>query len=138
MAKASETRRNFIPFAKTIDALGKVSRSLQEERRKSSSTTDPTGRTFTAVQGLNLPTSFDTFQNIVASELQQFDSIALPSLPDYPINMDGEFHPFGFVRALENDLQNRNWQETWWDMSGGADERLVGISERQVDVLRIE
>lgn len=75
---------------------------------------------------MNLPTSFDTFQNLIASELPQFDSTAFPSLPDYPMNMDGELHPLGFVRALENDLQNRNWQDGWWDMNTGTDEQIVG------------
>lgn len=138
MANASVTRRNFVPLAKTIEALSKVSRSLQEERRKTFSASDPGGRTFTAVQGINLPTSFDTFQNIVANELPQFDSISFPSLPEYPMSMEGELHPFGFVRALENDLQNRNWQDGWWDMSSGTDERMVGNIEMQVGVPRSE
>lgn len=42
------------------------------------------------------------------------------------MGMDGDFEPFGFVRAMENDFMGRNWHEPWWDMNGDMDTGLGG------------
>ncbi|CAO2650629.1 Nn.00g019210.m01.CDS01 [Neocucurbitaria sp. VM-36] len=133
MAQACAVRQDFLPFAKTVNALNKVSRSLQDERRKDQSI-DGINEMSEATQlpphGVHLPTAtFDNFQDLVASELPQFDATSFPSLPDFPMTLDGDFHPLGFVRALENDFQNRNWHDNWWDLSGGAGEGMTGTSE---------
>ncbi|KAF1841025.1 uncharacterized protein K460DRAFT_371020 [Cucurbitaria berberidis CBS 394.84] len=125
MAQASTRRWDFFPFAKTINALNKVSRSMQDEKRAARATTamGGEGTHIPPMQGVNFPTSsLDNFQNLVASELPHFDAASFPSLPDFPMTLDGDFYPPGFVRALETDFQNRNWHDNWWDLSGGAGE----------------
>ncbi|KAH7388650.1 hypothetical protein BKA66DRAFT_460438 [Pyrenochaeta sp. MPI-SDFR-AT-0127] len=125
MAQSCAQRRNFLPFVKTIDALNKVSRSLQDEKRKYQSMGEQGASALSQQQGFNLPVStFDDFRNLVANELPQFDAATFPSLPDLSMALDGDFHPLGFVRALENDFQNRNWHNNWWDLSGGDGEML--------------
>lgn len=131
MAQACELRQDFLPFVKTVNALNKVTRSLQDERRREKSTTGIGAMSEGSqmpLQGDNLPimATFDNFQNLVASELPQFDATSFPSLPDFPMTLDGDFHPLGFVRALENDFQNRNWHDNWWDLSGGAGGSMTG------------
>jgi hypothetical protein len=75
------------------------------------------------------PTSFDTIQNLMASELPDIDMSALSSMPDYTANMEGDFQSLGFFRALENDFVMRNWQPDWWDLGGGADVAMSQLPE---------
>ncbi|USP74175.1 uncharacterized protein yc1106_01449 [Curvularia clavata] len=122
--KACAQRRDMIPFAKTIDALNRVSRTLQDERRKemTPSLTNRVG--YTGTQGLNLmPTSFDTVQNLVATELPDFDMSNF-SVPTYLPDTESDFQSLGLFRALENEFVARNWQGNWWDLSGSVDERV--------------
>jgi len=119
MAQSCAERQDLIPFAKTINALNRVSRSLQDERRRGPATVDSSD---SVAQGMNMPpTSFDTIQNLMASELPDIDMSAFSSMPDYTANMDGDFQSLGFLRGLENDFVTRNWQTDWWDLGGGGD-----------------
>jgi len=135
MTEACVTHKDLAPFAKTINALNRVSRTLQEERRKSMTTPRDAGgggeaQYHNATQGRvnqhqqhQLPhTSFDTIQNLVANELPDFDMSAFASMPDFSMNVEGDFQSHGFFRALENDLVMKNWPTgDWWDLSGGGD-----------------
>jgi hypothetical protein len=122
MTQSCTERQDLAPFAKTINALNRVSRTLQDERRKGPATVE-SGES--VVQGLNMPpTSFDTIQNLMASELPDIDMSAFSSMPDYATNMDGDFQSLGFFRALENDFVTRNWQTDWWDLGGGVDGQM--------------
>lgn len=119
-----------VPFAKTIDALNRVSRTLQDERRKemTPSLTNRVG--YTGSSGLNLmPTSFDTVQNLVATELPDFDMSNF-SVPTYLPDTQGDFQSLGLFRALENEFIARNWQGTWWDLGGSVDEGVGQTPER--------
>lgn len=131
MARVSAARRGFVPFATTVNAMNRVSRSLQEERRRAKHGVTMRSGDYSSPQGLNLPSAnFDTLQNLVASELDQFDPATITALPDFPMNVDGDFHPLGFVRALENDFQSRSWHDTWWDFNGGPSEGMSGLDEK--------
>ncbi|KAF2856144.1 hypothetical protein T440DRAFT_99182 [Plenodomus tracheiphilus IPT5] len=130
MSEACRRRSNLVPFSRTINALNKVSRTLQDERRKDRSTDDQ-GRSHRSPSvSMTLPlTTFDTFQNLMASELPDFDASAFSSVPDLNMNLDGDFHPHGFVRALENDFIGRNWRGDWWDLGGSAGSGLDMMPE---------
>ncbi|KAK1917855.1 hypothetical protein P3342_000572 [Pyrenophora teres f. teres] len=105
MAKISTQRPGFEPFAKTIDALNRVSRILLDERRLARTTDVVTQMDPNAIEGVDLPwVGFDAFQNLVATELPDFDPSTFPSLPDYSMDVEGDFYPSGFFRALENDF----------------------------------
>lgn len=133
MAETSARRLNLSPFAKTITALNKVSRTLQDERRRVKGMNELGLSRTQPVAGLNLPpTTLDTFQNLVASELPHFDPSAFTLGSDFPMNLEGEFRAQGFVRALENDFIGRNWQNSWWDLSGGVEEVMAEITDRYV------
>jgi hypothetical protein len=126
LTEASVQRQDVVPFAKTINALNRVSRTLQDERRKEKTMSETRNSTSGATQGLALPTTvFDTFQNLVASELPDFDASLFSTLPDYNMNIDGDFQSLGFVRALEDDFVARNWHGDWWNLN---DEVNEGIS----------
>lgn len=86
MTDASAQRADFVPFARTIDALNKVSRTIQDERRKAGEAT-----------------------------MADFDMSAFASFSDFPVTFEDGNQPLGFVRALENDFTTRNWHEGWWD-----------------------
>jgi hypothetical protein len=132
MSQTSTQRQDFVPFAKTINALNRVSRTLQDERRKAMCLARTGNPGCNAAYEPNLPSSsYDTFQDLVANELPDFDMSAY-SLPDYPSNVEGDFQPLGFFRALENDFVTRNWQPDWWDLSGGIDESIPDIPERYI------
>ncbi|CAN9465621.1 unnamed protein product [Alternaria alternata] len=124
MAQSGTQRRDLVPFERTINALNRVSRSLQEERRKESMLIET--REHVAQETDLPPTSFDTIQNLMASELPDIDMSNFSSMPDYTPNMDGDFQSLGFFRAIENDFVARNWQTDWWDLGGGAD---IGMSQ---------
>jgi hypothetical protein len=124
MAQSGTQRRDLVPFERTINALNRVSRSLQEERRKESMLIET--REHVAQETDLPPTNFDTIQNLMASELPDIDMSNFSSMPDYTPNMDGDFQSVGFFRAIENDFVARNWQTDWWDLGGGAD---IGMSQ---------
>jgi hypothetical protein len=130
MSETSTQRQDFVPFAKTINALNRVSGTLQDERRKAVGLAGTGCPGYSAMQEANLPSSsYDTFQDLVATELPDFDMSAF-SLPDYPSNVDGDFQPLGFFRALENDFVARNWQPDWWDLGGGGGEGMADVPGR--------
>lgn len=97
------------PFAKTIKALNKVSRTIQDGRRNKrplSAEGQPVNSSDTQQQTGNIST------NITLSD---FDPSAFDVFPDFPTTTDGDPDPLGFVRAMENDFIGRNWHENWWD-----------------------
>lgn len=103
MAEASALRSDFVPFARTINALNKVSRTIQDERRKEGGHgDDATGAT-----------------GATAHTMPDFDMSAFASFSEFPSNFEDSNQPLGFIRALENDFTSRNWSEGWWDV--GAD-----------------
>jgi hypothetical protein len=109
MAEISAERADFIPFEKTIDALNKVSRSIQDERRKLQMSESITGEN---------------------AAMPEFDASAFASFPDFPFNFDDRAQPHGFVRALETDFMARNWSEGWWDVGAGLDvPMMAGVPE---------
>lgn len=102
------------PFMKTIKALNKVSRTIQDSRRSrelGSPDGQPGGSSGTQQQ-LNNHTN-----SLAVSDL---DTLAFDTIPDFPMTLDGDPDPLGFVRAMENDFIGRNWNENWWDMGGGV------------------
>ncbi|KAI0606097.1 Fungal-trans domain-containing protein [Pyrenophora tritici-repentis] len=79
MAQISTERPGFVPFAKTIDALNKVSRILLEERRLARTTDVVRQVDSGAMEGVDLPwAGFDAFQNLVATELLWFSKYLEP------------------------------------------------------------
>jgi hypothetical protein len=96
MAEASTLRTDFVPFARTINALNKVLQTIQDERRKTGCQDDATGET--------------------ANTMPEFDMSALASFSEFPSNFEDYNQPLGFIRALENDFTSRNWNEGWWDV----------------------
>jgi hypothetical protein len=100
MAEASTLRPDFVPFARTIHALNKVSRTIQDERRKAVHREDATG----------VP---------APHAMPEFDFSAFASSSEIPFNFEDSNQPLGFIRALENDFTSRNRNEGWWDV--GAD-----------------
>ncbi|OAK98916.1 hypothetical protein IQ06DRAFT_25091 [Phaeosphaeriaceae sp. SRC1lsM3a] len=111
MTEASKTRADLAPFAKTINALNKVSRSFYDERHRpmmtSGSPASPT-----------------------AANMPELDMSAFASFPDLPFNFEDNSQPLGFFRAMENDLTARNWHEGWWDVGPGLEDPMMGISGR--------
>lgn len=113
MDKASASLSDFTPLARTINALNKVTRTIQDERRRASA-----GRNYVPGETTNV--------------MPDFDLSALASFPDFPFNIDDATQPLGFVRALENDFMGRNWHEGWWDAGAGLDDAMTGLDERYV------
>ncbi|KAH7080572.1 hypothetical protein BKA63DRAFT_591170 [Paraphoma chrysanthemicola] len=87
MAQISAERADFMPFERTIEALNKVSRSIQDERRKAQTTESVSGE---------------------INAMPELDASAFASFPDFPFNFDDRAQPHGFVRALETDFMARN------------------------------
>jgi hypothetical protein len=108
MSTASDQRRDLLPFARAINALNKVSRTFQDDRRRPRTTDSPYGQT--------------------ADTMPEFDMSAFASLPDLPFNFDDNTQPLGLFRALETDLTARNWHEGWWDVGTGMDDPLMDMS----------
>ncbi|KAH9865699.1 hypothetical protein J1614_009286 [Plenodomus biglobosus] len=130
MSEACGRRQNLVPFSKTINALNKVSRTLQDERRRERLMKEQGSNNQHPSVGFNLPpNSLDTFQNLMASELPNFNPSVFSSFPDLNLNLDGDFQPQGFVRALENDFIGRNWRDDWWDLGGSAGSGLSMMPE---------
>ncbi|KAF2833134.1 hypothetical protein CC86DRAFT_310811 [Ophiobolus disseminans] len=107
MAEASVQRADFRPFERTINALNKVSRTIQDERRKAAAR------------------SSDPAAGEITNTMPEFDASAFASFLDFPLNFDDTSQPFGFVRALESDFTGRNWHEGWWD--AGLDDPMAGL-----------
>lgn len=111
MEETSRIRTELLPFARTINALNKVSQTMQEERRR---------------QGRPMSASDET--NNVMNDI---DPATFSSFYEFPVSFDDNFQPLGFVRALENDVITRNWNESWWNMNT-IDEHMAmgGIPEK--------
>lgn len=110
MAEASVHRTDFRPLERTINALNKVSRTIQDERRR-------------AAAGRSNPSAGET-----SNMMPDFDMSTFASFPDFPINFDDANQPLCFVRALENDFTGRNWHEGWWDAGAGLDDPMAGLN----------
>lgn len=128
-------RADLKPFATTIKALNRVSRTIQESRR---------GRRpgmAAEMQGGLLQQQQQQQQHaggvggsgsgvgVAAGEvppIPDLDISAFDTFPDFPMTMDGDPDPLGFVRALESDFIARNWHEEWWDLGGGMDGVMSG------------
>jgi hypothetical protein len=113
MDKASTSLSDFTPLARTINALNKVTRTIQDERRRAGA-------------------GSDSVHGGTTNGMPDFDLSALASFPDFPFNFDDATQPLGFVRALENDFMGRNWHEGWWDAGAGLDDSMTGLEERYV------
>ena len=112
MSQVSTMRPPFVTLERTINALNKVARAVQNERRQRQATTTPSADS-TRVQ----PPTFDNFQDF-ASSIPNFDASTFESFGDFatePWVSGGGFHPMGFVRAVETDFVGRDWNEHWWD-----------------------
>ena len=60
-------------------------------------------------------------QPVDLNAIPDLDPSAFDTFPDFPMTMDGDPDPLGFVRAMENDFIGRNWHENWWGMGGSLD-----------------
>jgi hypothetical protein len=109
MEEASAQRTDFLPLARTINALNKVSRTFQDERHRTRNV-DP------VVRGISDP-------------IPEFDISAFASFPDFPFNLEDTTQPQEFFRALENDFTARNWHEGWWDVGTGFNTAMNGVAE---------
>lgn len=108
-------RAELKPFTKTIKALNRVSRTMQDSRRSGrpvSPEQQPAGSSVIQQDPNNLnPNMY----------IPYLDPSAFDMIPDFPFTTDGDPDPLGFVRAMENDFMGRNWNENWWDLGGGMD-----------------
>ncbi|KAH6615047.1 hypothetical protein C7974DRAFT_57842 [Boeremia exigua] len=114
------------PFTKTIKALNRVCRTIQDDRRNkmpSSSGGQLAGSDDTQQQSTNL--NFNT-------AMPDLDLSAFDTIPDFPMTMDGDLDPLGFVRAMENDFIGRNWNENWWDIGDTVNDVLSQVNSRQL------
>lgn len=125
MEHTSEAVRSDLkPFAKIIKALNKVSRTVQDGRRNKRPST-----------GQGQPDDVSAPQQPVNNDSSTFsipdlDPSAFDTFPDFPMTMDGDPDPLGFVRAMENDFIGRNWHENWWDMGAGMNSAMPYLPER--------
>ncbi|KAF2257930.1 hypothetical protein CC78DRAFT_549523 [Lojkania enalia] len=138
MQQASTVQADFEPFSNIIRALNKLAKTMQDERQRTKSHTNINPQTFMLEyqqlgepevprqqQGINLPQP----ANSIFGPTNDNDS-RLRYFPDlFVSNMDGDFQPLGFVRAVENDFFGRNWHEGWWDMDGDLSGRLPVVPE---------
>lgn len=114
MEHTSQTiRPDLKPFAKTIKALNKVSRTIQDGRRKRPLSAEDRSTDASKIQ--------QQPEQPITLAIPDLDLSAFDTLPDFPMTMDGDPDPLGFVRAMENDFIGRNWHENWWDMGGDLD-----------------
>ncbi|KAF2032544.1 hypothetical protein EK21DRAFT_98927 [Setomelanomma holmii] len=111
MEETSAQRVDFLPFARTINALNKVSRSIQDERQRMQASGGIAGE-------INV--------------MPEFDAAAFASFPDFPFNFDDPAQPHGFVRALESDFMARNWSEGWWDHDNTRIRIYIANTERDM------
>ncbi|CAI6336235.1 unnamed protein product [Periconia digitata] len=125
MTRASAARPHFATLERTINALNKVARAIQNERRSrhTSKTTTPLSSN-TPRPILGPSTTFDTLQDF-ADSIPNFDAAALDAFGEFSgaevggVGGGAGFHPMGFVRAVETDYVGRNWNEQWWDINHG-------------------
>ncbi|KAH8727675.1 hypothetical protein GQ44DRAFT_770234 [Phaeosphaeriaceae sp. PMI808] len=96
MAEASISMVDFKTLSRTINALNKVSRTIQDERRRVKTVDPLTGE--------------------IPNIMPDFNASFFASYPEFPFNFEDVPQPLGFVRALENDFVTRNWHEGWWDV----------------------
>ncbi|KAF2866738.1 hypothetical protein BDV95DRAFT_583707 [Massariosphaeria phaeospora] len=136
MGTACAIHPDFVLVCNTINALNKVSRSIQAQRRNpassrsqpntsvsaSTSTAPAQPQDFTLPAGPSflLPATSAALVTSHASILDFSNPNGFPFI-DFPLNLDGDFPALGFVRAVENDVIGRNWHEGWWDMGGDGD-----------------
>lgn len=115
---STNVRTELKPFARTIKALNKVSRTIQDGRRNKRPPT---------AQGQ--PSDASSQQQEAATNDANFafpdlDPSAFDNFPDFPMTMDGDPDPLGFVRAMESDFIGGNWHENWWDMGGVTENEM--------------
>ncbi|KAF2192197.1 hypothetical protein K469DRAFT_307028 [Zopfia rhizophila CBS 207.26] len=120
---------DFMPIYNTINALNKVSRTIQESKRDGAfpATPRPTTATNTPPTNSQASTMGDQYQPAQQFEFHQlgadiFQGLASPlratngQMLEFPFPQD--LQPLGLVRALENDFNSKNWHDNWWDMNG--------------------
>ena len=110
---SANIRADLLPFTKTIQALNKVARTVQDSRTKMAKAQSARGSGVAPQQ----PDAFGT----AATLMPELDLSAFDTWPDFPMTMDGDPDPLGYVRALENDFIGRNWNGEWWDGSTSVD-----------------
>jgi hypothetical protein len=110
MAETSTVRPDLVPFARTINALNKVSASFQYERR--------------------MAKAADSAVGLTAENMPEFDMSAFASFPDLPFNFEDGTQPLGFFRALESDLTRRDWHEGWWDAGAGLNNPMMNVDRK--------
>lgn len=115
MTQTSQLRADFLPFARTINALNKVCNTIQDERRKQAD--KPTSSSSSSATPHNPFTA------------ENLDVSAFPEFSGFPISFDESYQPFGLVRALENDVIMRNWNEAWWDMGADLEAGMHGVDD---------
>ncbi|KAJ4311715.1 hypothetical protein N0V94_007801 [Neodidymelliopsis sp. IMI 364377] len=124
MENTSNTVRSDLkPFSNTIKALNKVSRTIQDGRRNKR----PATAQDQSVDRINAQQQQD---NLINMPIPDLDLSAFDHFPDFPMTMDGDPDPLGFVRAMENDFIGRNWHDNWWDMGGGMDSGVMYMAGR--------
>jgi hypothetical protein len=124
MENTSNTVRSDLkPFSNTIKALNKVSRTIQDGRRNKRPTTAHD-------QSVDQTNAQQQQENVTNMPIPDLDLSAFDHFPDFPMTMDGDPDPLGFVRAMENDFIARNWHDNWWDMGGGMDNGVVYMAGR--------
>jgi hypothetical protein len=124
MTRTSRLRPHFVPFAKTIDALNRVSRAIQDERVRAAQAEQQ----LQAMGGMSSAGEVGIEQQLPLPSAV-FDMSAFQGLASRPLSggaahgaggAEGELDPLGFVRALESDFMARNWHEDWWEMDDGG------------------
>jgi hypothetical protein len=119
MSQTSLLHKDFDSFAKTVNALNKASRTIQDIRREQvNSVSDDGQQRMSSLKGANPtfnPFTIGTFQDL-ASAIPSFDTSVFSNGGELAI--DGAGGSYGFMRALEHDFVGRNWNEAWWDMEG--------------------
>ncbi|KAJ8115860.1 hypothetical protein OPT61_g2598 [Boeremia exigua] len=108
-------RPDLKPFTETIKALNRVSRTIQDSRRSA-------GSAVLEGQQSSANTLRQDTRTVNSNMFMPYlDPSAFDTIPDFPMTIDGDPDPLGFVRAMENDFIGRKWNEHWWDMGGGMD-----------------
>ncbi len=108
-------RAELKPFAKTIRALNRVSRTMQDSRRSARPVSPEQQHAGSSVVQQD-PGNLNS--NIF---MPQLDPSAFEAIPDFPFTTEGDPDPLRFVRAMESDFMGRNWNENWWEQGGGID-----------------
>jgi len=123
MCQTSTLRTDFVALTKTVKALNKASRTMQDWRREQANHTgyvDLAPRSADGDARVPQPNhhhtvNVDPFQDLVDA-IPNFDTSAFANFANMP--MDGTGIPHDFVRSMEHDFLGRNWNEDWWDMGG--------------------